>query len=135
MTAEGSPSPMAELARLLRRNPEYMAYVLARFQEQEAISDEHLLQVLGTLPELAARLAVCRRPDVGAGDFAARVREISDFTLTDEGVLADVIRRVSSLEALSSAGERQLLSAARDREDPSSGDEDSQDNGPGEGKR
>lgn len=108
---------MSELVKRFRENPDYMAYVLARYQELEGISDEDLAGALGTLPHLAIRLALCRKPDTGATDFAARVREIADYTLMDEAVLANIIRHVSSVRALSTASERQLLSAARDRGD------------------
>jgi hypothetical protein len=117
MTNMCFPSAMSELVKRLRENPDYMAFVLARYQEQESISDEDLAGALGTLPDLAIRLALCRRPDTGAPDFAARVRQIADYTLMDESLLANIIRQVSSLHALSTASEGQLLSAARDRGD------------------
>jgi hypothetical protein len=125
MTNPSFPLALSELVKRLSENPDYMAYVLAHYQEQEGISDENLAGALGTLPHLAIRLALCRVPDVAAADFAARVRQISDFTLTDEALLASIIRQVSSIRALSNASERQLLSAARDREDPPSDDEPS----------
>jgi hypothetical protein len=117
MTNLSFPPARSQLLKRLRENPDYMAYVLARYQEQEGISDENLAAALGTLPHLAIRLALCRKPDAGATNFAARVREIADYTLMDESVLANIIRQVSSLQALSTAPERQLLSAARDRGD------------------
>ena len=117
MTNLSFPLAMSELVKRFRENPGYMAYVLARYQEQEGISDENLAGALGTLPHLTIRLALCRKPDTGATDFAARVREIADYTLMDESVLANIIRQVSSLQALSTASDRQLLSAARDRND------------------
>jgi hypothetical protein len=108
---------MGELVKRLRGNSEFMAYVLARYQDQEKISDDNLPAVLGTLRDLVSRLAVCRRPDTDAGDFAARVREIANYTLVDELLLASIIRQVSSLDALSKPAQHQLLAAARDRDD------------------
>lgn len=125
MSTRSSSSPLSELAKRLRDDPHYMAYVLARYSEHEGISEGNLAEALGTLPHLAIRLALCRVPDVATADFAVRVRQISDFTLTDEALLASIIRQVSSIQALSNASERQLLSAARDREDPPSDDEPS----------
>jgi hypothetical protein len=128
-------SAMSELVKRFRENPDYMAYVLARYQEQEGISDENLAGALGTLPHLAIRLALCRKPDTGATNFAARVREIADYTLMDESVLANIIRQVNSLQALSTASERQLLSAARDRGEAGPERESSPEKNKPEGKR
>ena len=126
---------MSELVRCLRGSPDYMAYVLARYQEHEGISDENLASALGTLPDLALRLALCRKPDVRATDFAARVREIADYTLIDESLLASIIRQVSSLQVLSNASQRQLLTAARDRADARREDESSPGTNQPEGKK
>jgi hypothetical protein len=66
---------------------------------------------------LVSRLALCRKPDATAANFAASVREIADYALIDEALLADIIRRVSSLEALSKSVQHEFLAAARDRDD------------------
>jgi hypothetical protein len=107
---------MNDLVEGLRSNPDYMAYVLSRYQHQEKISDEDLPFALETLPGLVSRLAVCRRPDATAPNFAALVREIADYTLVDEALLASIIRQVSSIDALSKLEQHQLL-AARDRDE------------------
>ncbi len=134
MTNLSFPLAVSELVKRLRENPDYMAYVLARYQEQEGVNDENLAEALGTLPHLAIRLALCRKPDTGSTDFATRVRELADYTLMDESVLANIIRQVSSLKALSTASERQLLSAARDRGDPGPERESSPETNKPEGK-
>ena len=113
------PNPMSaneELVRRLKSNPDFVAYVFGRYQEQEGISDENLPAVLGTLPELVSRLALCRKPAADAANFATSVREIADYTLVDESLLADIIRQVSSLEALSKSSQPEFLAAARDRD-------------------
>ena len=114
------PNPMSSIEELVRRlkdNPDFVAYVLARYQEQEGISDENLPAVLGTLPELVSRLALCRKPQTDAANFATSVREIADYTLVDESLLASMIRQISSLEALSKSSRHEFLAAARDRDD------------------
>jgi len=120
-----STSAMDRLVKRFRNDPDFMAYVLARYQDQERISDENLPEVLGTLPELVSRLALCRKPDVGAADFAVLVQEIADYTLIDQSLLANIIRQVSSLDALSKASQHQLLAAARDRGDAGTKEEHS----------
>ncbi len=118
MTMDLNPmSARDELVRRLKSNPDFVGYVLARYQEQESISDENLPAILGTLPELVFRLALCRKPDANAANFATSVREIADYTLVDESLLADIIRQVSSLEALSKSAQHEFLAAARDRDD------------------
>jgi hypothetical protein len=114
------PNPISakdELVKRLKGNPDFLAYVLARYQEQEGISDENLPAALGTLPELVSRLALCRKPDSNAASFGTSLREIADYTLVDESLLADLIRQVSSLEALSKPAQNEFLAAARDRDD------------------
>jgi hypothetical protein len=132
------PNPITardELVKYLKSNPDFVAYVLARYQEQEGISDENLPAVLGTLPELVSRLALCRKPDANVANFATSVREIADYTLVDESLLADIIRRVSSLEALSKSAEHEFLAAARDWNDVGAGNEPSPPTENPEGKK
>jgi hypothetical protein len=119
-----STTAMGQLVKGLQSDPDFMAYVLARYQHQEKISDQDLPAVLGTLPGLVSRLAVCRRPDTSAPNFATRVREIADYTLVDEALLASIIRQVSSIDALSKFEQHQLL-AARDRDEVGPEDEPS----------
>jgi hypothetical protein len=123
-------SPLTRLAQELRADPRYMAYALAAYQRQEGMDGGELAQTLGLAPEMATRLALCRRPDAHSPHFAAQVREIADYTLADEGQLANLLRQVGSLEQLAqhrpAADNREeaaellpsgLLAAARDREE------------------
>lgn len=129
------PNPISardDLVKRLKGNPDFLAYVLARYQEQEGISDENLPAALGTLPELVFRLALCRRPDANTANFATSVREIADYTLVDESLIADLIRQVSSLESLSKSAPHGFLAAARDRDDLGAENEPS---GPTEGPK
>lgn len=134
MSEQELSAPMSALARRLRHDPRYMAYVLASYQTQEKLTDEELGLELGLLPLLAVRLSLCKRPDSMSPDFADQVREIADFTLVDEEKLAHVLRQVDAVAKLTGrptalfvpeqesrhplAG---LLAAARDRD----GDEES----------
>jgi hypothetical protein len=90
--------PMAMLARRLQHDPRFMAYVLVAYQQQEGIKAEDLALELGTLPEMLERLALCQRPPSDSPRFAELLREIADYTLTDEALLANILRRVDSLE-------------------------------------
>lgn len=103
------------LAEKLRDDPNFMAFVLDQFCRQERISAVELPAELGIMPEMLTRLALCRTPNADNFDFAKTVREIADYTLIDEAVLANVIRRVSSVHSLGSAKEEAFLAAARDR--------------------
>ncbi len=108
-----------------------MAYVLHAYQKQENLSDDDLVRELGT--PLILRLALCKRPASLSGRFAEDVRELADYTLTDEALLAGVLRQVDALEKIaarpavlaeSKSQDRSgqslagLLAAARDREEP-----------------
>lgn len=132
MTDQESFSPLANLVRRLRSNPRYMSYVLAAYQKQENLTDEDLVQELGTLPALMVRLALCKRPASSSIQFAEEVREIADYALTDEAQLASILRQVDGLEKLAALSaisatleaEEQpghsfsgLLAAARDRDE------------------
>jgi hypothetical protein len=109
-------SALQLLGEKLRQNPDFMAFVLGQFCTQEGVPLTELPSVLEIRPEMVTRLALCRKPDPEAVDFAERVREIAYYTLADEAVLANVIRRVSSIQSLRSAKEEAFLAAARDRE-------------------
>jgi hypothetical protein len=117
------------LAEKLRSNPDFMAFVLEQFCKQEAITFAELPAALEIMPEMVTRLALCRTPDPDAADFAKHVREIAYYTLGDEAVLANVIRRVNSIQSLTSAKEEAFLAAARDRdqEDPEPKDQSDED--------
>lgn len=137
MSEQTTPNLLKALARKLRGNPRYLAYVLDAYRRQESLSDEELAETLGTLPELVVRLETCLRPDADSPRFAEQVSELADFSLTDEAQLAGILRQVDSLEKLAelpyAAAEVEgradapsglklsgLLAAARDREDETS---------------
>jgi hypothetical protein len=92
-------SLLADAAKRLRSNPDYMAHALNEFQERAGIADEGLAGRLGTLPELVVRLALCKRPVLGSAGFADQVRDLSDYTLIDEDLLRRLIEGVEKPEA------------------------------------
>jgi hypothetical protein len=114
MADQESFAALVNLARRLRGNPRYMSYVLARYQQQENIGDEDLARELGTLPALAARLALCKRPASSSVQFAEEVREIADYTLTDEAQLAGILRQVDTLEKLTGRSTLSVRTAAEE---------------------
>src|SRR5438128_5039511 len=101
MTDQESTAALTRLARRLQSDQRYMSYVLAAYQRQESLTDEELAEQLGTLPALVVRLSLCKRPISSSTQFAERVRELADYTLTDEAQLAVIIRQVDALEKLS----------------------------------
>jgi hypothetical protein len=101
MTKSETNNPLLKsLAQRLETDPRFMAYALAQYRLQEGIEVEEIAQSLGMMPEMMARLAVCLRPDASSPQFAEQVREIADYTLADEGRMANLLRQVSSLEKL-----------------------------------
>ncbi len=133
MKSETDNPLLKSLARRLETDPRFMAHALAQYRRQEGIETEELARSLGMAPEMMARLALCLRPDASSPQFAEQVREIADYSLADEGQLANLLRQVSGLEKLGqlrqapASGDEQeeiaslmpdsLLTVARDRDD------------------
>jgi hypothetical protein len=109
---------LVRLAARLRKDRQFMAYVLDAYQKQENISDEELANELDTIPPMVLRLALCKRPDGNSPDFSERVRRLAAQTLSDEVKLAEILRQVGALEELSASRAAGLLAAARDRTEP-----------------
>jgi len=80
------------MAAKLSNNPEFMAFVLANCQQQEGLDELALAKRLQTLPDMLVRLALCKRPSAHSTEFDVQVRELSDYTLIDERLLAELIR-------------------------------------------
>jgi hypothetical protein len=99
------------LARRLRENPDFMAYVLAVYQAQEHLQNDDLVDRLNLRANMLARLALCKRPSAESPDFADQVRQIAAYAGVEPAVLAAVIRQVDSLEPL--AGRPESLDAKR----------------------
>src|SRR6266850_74031 len=94
-------SLLARLVQRLANDTTYMAHVFALYKNQEGFDDADLANHLNVFPEQIIRLALCKRPEADAPDFADQIRLLGDFTLIDEALLAHVIRQVDSLTGLS----------------------------------
>lgn len=94
-------SLLARLVQRLANDTTYMAHVFALYKNQEGFDDADLANCLNAFPEQIIRLALCKRPEPDAPDFADQIRLLGDFTLIDEALLAHVIRQVDSLTHLS----------------------------------
>ena len=117
------------LAKRLRTNQGYMAWVLGRYQKQERLSDIQLEERLEISPGMHARLAICKRPDTNSPDFGKQVTQIAQFVSLDPTRLASLVRQVESLAAFEKVPEPTdseaqahspnagLFAAARDRAD------------------
>jgi hypothetical protein len=75
-----------------------MSHALATHYRQDELDVVPLAEDLGISPDLLIRLALCRRPEATSEEFANQVREIADYTLTDEAQLAGLLRQVDALE-------------------------------------
>ena len=134
-----SGSAFLQLAKRLRHDPRSMSYALANHYRQDELDAVPLAESLGISTELLIRLALCKRPDPASEEFANQVREIADYTLTDEAQLASLLRQLDALEkfaelegsALDMAVESHplpltgVLAAARDRGEEDEGDSES----------
>ena len=89
---------LVQLARSLRHDPRFMSHALATHFRQDELDVVPLVEELGISHDLLIRLALCRRPDSTSEEFANQVREIADYTLTDEVQLASLLRQVDALE-------------------------------------
>lgn len=118
------------LVQRLSEKPDYMAWVLERYRQQEGLSPERLREHLEVTPEGYIRLALCLRPEPER--FGEHVRQIEEYTQVDGARLANLVRQVDALDKFDQraiegtppvpAGHRQplpqarpVLRAARDR--------------------
>jgi hypothetical protein len=121
---------LAGLARRLKDDPIYMAYVLKVYQKQEHLHDDALAEYLNISTLMLTRLALCKRPVADSTLFADEVRQIAIYVSADPAILAHIIRQVHILEKLAMRpeppqteqpnigwlpAEAGLLAAARDR--------------------
>lgn len=127
---------LVQLARSLRHDPRFMSHALATHYRQDELDVIPLAEDLGISHDLLIRLALCRRPDSTSEEFANQVREIADYTLTDEAQLASLLRQVDTLEKFAqlegsapdmafeprSLPVTGVLAAARDRDEEDDGD-------------
>ena len=97
----------------------FLASAFRLYQSMRDVDDASLAQQLGTDVGTLDRLRLCRRPSVEAEGFRAEVQTIAHRFGVEPLALAQLLRELSSLEAMRSADEGQssaVLMAARDRE-------------------
>jgi hypothetical protein len=99
-----------------RARPEFMARVLAAYQDIEGMTEARLREHLGVTEANWPRLELCLRPRAEA--FLKDVTQIAQGFGIDRGVLAAVIRRVDAVETVQlreQPGRAGTLLAARTR--------------------
>lgn len=99
-----------------RTRPEFMARVLAVYQDIESMTEAHLREHLGVTEANWPRLELCLRPRAEA--FLKDVTQIAQGFGIDRGELAAVIRRVDAVETVQlrdQPGQAGTLLAARTR--------------------
>lgn len=128
------------LATRLKANPKFMANVLYEYQKQEKLTQSDFIDRLAISLEQFTQLALCKRPDAEAENFALQIHKISSATGINVNVIVGIIRQVDSLEALlhhpnpqeTTTQNRQTipnlgaLAAARDREADGEASEDAE---------
>jgi hypothetical protein len=79
-----------------RTRPQYLGWVLARYEELERIREEGLRGRLGVSAEDWPRLQLCLRPRPDS--FLRDVTQVAEAFGIDRAALAAVIRRVDAVE-------------------------------------
>jgi hypothetical protein len=95
------PSPLYNFSQRLQDDPDYMAWVLEKYRSQERLSLDQLLSHLGITLTAFTRLTLCKRPHTNPEVFADQVRQVAEYAAVDPSQLANILRQVDSLEALS----------------------------------
>jgi len=101
----------------------YLASALRKYQSLRHTDDAALAQQLGCDLATLNRLGLCRRPATDSATFRTDIQAIAQRFGVTAVTLAEVLREISSLEALGSAKEippSAVLMAARDRKRPKS---------------
>ena len=96
----------------------YLASAITTFQELRHMDDPELARVLRCSADTLARLRLCRRPDVDSPDFQSDVRQIVQAFAVYPPSLLQLLREVSSIEAMRGsqpATSTGFLMAARDK--------------------
>lgn len=98
--------------------PFYLARAIAAFMELRHMDERHLAEFLRCSPDMLPLLGLCRRPDADSPQFQTDVRRIVKRFDVDARSLLQLLREVSSIEAMrrsqpeTSTG---FLMAARDK--------------------
>ncbi|MCI0457638.1 MAG: hypothetical protein L0Z62_11760 [Gemmataceae bacterium] len=99
-----------------RTRPDFLGWVLARYQDLESLREANVQEQLGVSAEDWPRLQLCLRPR--ADRFLPDLTQIAQAFSIDRGALAAIIRRVDAVEAVrvrEEPGQAGSLLAARTR--------------------
>ncbi len=120
---------IAALARRVRDDPFFLASALADYAHSEDLDERGLATVLDCSQETLDLLRLCRRPRATAPSFRTDVDRIAARFGVRADTLTEIVRRADVLAAMrrDDASGQGLLLAARDREEPSTGDADVSD--------
>jgi hypothetical protein len=103
-------------AKRLSTEKDFMSFILYRYMEIESISDSDLIEGLNCSAENFYRLALCKAPNVTAGDFVERLERICAYSKTTMVDINRIIKRVDAISKLSSVeSQNSYLMAARDK--------------------
>lgn len=133
--SELSPRTIEQLqamARKLRDDPSFMAWVLAAYQKYKNVTDAQLRKNLGANEHVLARLALCKRPLANSLAFRDDITQVAEYTNIDKMILLNIVRYVGALTAFADheIGEerevdsnqrpvqRGLMAATRDKSEP-----------------
>jgi hypothetical protein len=93
--SDNNAALLQRAAARARTRPEFMARVLAVYQDMEGMTQTRLQEHLGMAESDWPRLELCLRPRVEV--FLKDVTQIADEFGIDRGVLAAIIRRVDAV--------------------------------------
>jgi hypothetical protein len=116
VNSDNEAAVLRRAAARARTRPEFLARVLAVYQDIEGMTETRLREYLGVSAENWPRLELCLRPRAAA--FLKDVTQIAQGFEIDRGVLAAVIRRVDAVEIVQrrdQPGRAGTLLAARTR--------------------
>jgi hypothetical protein len=110
--------PLEALAARAQGEPFFLASVLAAFARSEGLDDAGLAAALGCPVGELPMLRLCRTPRTGPDEFREDVALVAERFGLDPQRLAEAVKRGRVIGRLrdATAGGRDLLTAARDRE-------------------
>lgn len=105
---------LMKFAQRFQDNPNYMAFAVSQYQQQERLSDSQLVEFLGISEEVLSRLLLCKCPSANAADFADQVRKIALYVGIDATKLAYIIRQIDFLKQLSAHSQLEQVRFAKE---------------------
>lgn len=110
--------------------PHLFAWVLARYQQINDLTNEDVCDMLACDRDTLNHLRLCGRPDPDPAEFAIDVQRVADKLGVDAALLASIVREVDAHTAFTTAdggtaaspfsSTPGMLKAARDREEDGS---------------